>query len=132
MSGERPSGEIKDEKDTVRARSQKHIQTIKTPLFATNDKYYFSMPRELLNTKNHKTPTHTITNSQYKDVEIVKLMTNALHDTKTYNVRVDGWSNEYKRHWESSIKGIDNWVELDFNYHPETDTFIFKHRSNKQ
>ena len=120
----------KGEQDIVRARSQKHIQTVKVPLFAQLDKYYFSMPRELLNTKNHKTPTHTITNSQFKDVELVKLMTDALTDTKTYSVRVDGWSTEYKRHWESTIKEINHWDTIDFNYDSMTDAFIFKHRRN--
>ena len=120
----------KGEQDIVRARSQKHIQTVKVPLFAQLDKYYFSMPRELLNTKNHKTPTHTITNTQFKDVELVKLMTDALTNTKTYNVRVDGWSTEYKWHWNSTIKDISNWDNLTFEFDPKADTFNFKHRRN--
>jgi hypothetical protein len=88
------------------------------------------MPRELLNTKNLKTPTHTTINSQFKDVELVKLMTDALTNTKTYSVRVEGWSTEYKWHWDSSIKDISNWDNLAFKYDPKTDTFIFNRRNN--
>ena len=88
------------------------------------------MPEKLLNTKNHKTPTHTIINSQFKDVELVKLMTDALTNTKTYSVRVDGWSTEYKWHWDSSINDISNWDNLEFKFDPKADTFIFNRRNN--
>ena len=90
------------------------------------------MPRELLNTKNHKTPTHTISNTQYQDVELVKLMTEALTNKNKYTVRVEGWNIEYKRHWTSSINSITNWDNLNFNYSQKADTFVFQHRSNGQ
>ena len=95
-------------------------------------KYYFSMPSELLNTKNTSKTTHTITNSNFKDVELVKLMTDALRNYTRYRVRVEGWSKEYSRHFESDIKTIEHWNTLDFNYDPLYNTFVFTHRRKKQ
>tara|TARA_B110000495_G_scaffold190887_1_gene193456 strand:- start:644 stop:916 length:273 start_codon:yes stop_codon:yes gene_type:complete len=88
------------------------------------------MLRDDKNTKNHnKTPTHTITDT-LTDVAIVKLMTDALlGSTEDYRVHIPSWDTARCYHWETSIKNINHWDALNFNYIPETDTFNFNNRS---
>ena len=83
--------------------------------------------REKIDTKNF-----TISGGALYDVELVNLMSQALSENNQYIYRVrvisSGWNDDYKQHWANSIKNINHWRNLNFDYDSANDEFVFMKR----